>query len=62
MTGENEMRKVTKLLMILALAGPSVINMSCSSMFTRQLRDAAFAGVANFVQGTAFDALNGLGG
>ncbi len=56
------MKKVTKLLMILALAGPSVFNMSCSSTFTRQLRDAAFAGVANFVQGTAFDTLDGFGG
>jgi len=52
------MRKVMKLLLVLGLAGPSVINMSCSNMFTRQIRDAAFAGVANFVTGTTFGVLD----
>lgn len=52
------MKKVTRMLMILSLAGPSVINISCSSSFTRQIRDAAFTGVANFVTGTTFNALD----
>lgn len=59
------MKKVTKLLLIMALAGPSVYNMSCSNVFWRQMRDAAYAGVANFVQDTAFNTLDGnvtLGG
>jgi len=55
------MKKVTKLLLVLSLAGPSVINLSCSSTFTRQLRDAAFAGVAGFVQSSTLNTLDGIG-
>lgn len=52
------MRKLKTALLILTLAGPSVINMSCSNVFWRSLRDAAFDGVADFVRDTTFGTLN----
>ena len=53
------MKKVTKLVLMLSLAGPSVLNLSCTSTFWRSLRDAAFDGVAAWVQTTTFDTLDG---
>ena len=52
------MKKVMRLLMVLSLAGPGVINMSCSNVFWRQMRDAAFAGAANVVTSQTTTALN----
>lgn len=51
------MKKVKTWLLILGLAGPSVVNMSCLSSATRKLWNAALAGAAGFVQTATQDLL-----
>lgn len=44
------MKKVKTWLLIIGLAGPSVVNLSCLSTASRELWNAALAGTAGFVQ------------
>lgn len=44
------MRKLKTWLLIIGLAGPSVVNLSCLSSVTRELQAALITGAANAVQ------------
>lgn len=48
------MKKIGRWIMLVAVASPTLFGMSCAT----NLRDAAWAGAMDFVQGYATDALN----
>jgi len=51
------MKQWKRWLLILAVSGPTVTNLSCASMLGRALRDAAVDGAAGFVEGSTEDIL-----
>lgn len=52
------MKSLKKWLLVLSMAGPAVLNLSCPGTFMRQVRDAALSGAADFVEQAAFDLLD----
>lgn len=56
------MKKLKNILFLLGLAGPAVANLSCSSVFLGEFRDAAITGTASFIEQATFDLLTQLAG
>ena len=54
------MRTAKKWLLVLCLAGPSVVNFSCTTMFMQTVRDAALDGTATFVEQATLSLLDQL--
>lgn len=56
----NPMKKLKTWLLIIGLAGPSVVNLSCLSSVTRELQTAVIAGAATTVQAGTTSLLSNL--
>ena len=52
------MRTVRRWVLILAMAGPAILNLSCSGVFWQELKTAAISGAASFVEQAVFDVLD----
>lgn len=53
------MKKLRKLVLILGISGPAVVNLSCSSALFSDARDAVFGAVTTFITDTTLDVLSG---
>ncbi len=51
------MKKFRKLVLLLVLAGPAAVNLSCSSVLLRDVRDGFVGAVSSFTQQTVLDVL-----
>lgn len=54
------MKKLKRGLLILAIAGPSVANFSCSSVLLRDMQEAAVGALSTFVGTATLDLLGNL--
>jgi hypothetical protein len=54
------MRRIKKWVVILGMAGPSIVVPSCATAFARAARDGAINGVNIFAQELAFALLDGI--
>ena len=55
------MKRLTKWMLLAAMAGPGTMYISCSSMLVQEVRDAVFSAVGTVVEQTTLTAL-GQGG
>lgn len=53
------MKKLRKLVLILGISGPVVVNLSCSSALFSDARDAVFGAVSMYIADTTLEVLDG---
>ena len=52
------MKHWKKFILVLTVSGPTIINLSCSTIVGTAIRDAAIDGAAGFVEGTTAELLD----